>query len=197
MFFINNGSCFHNVCQNKSRKEIIEICIVILSRNRSLVLGKTNPEIQAGIHLVYKVVYFYEPATWNAIFARGLFDFRLLFSDRSKSPRSRKSDLYRAINDKTTVLPAISTIPIVRFRFSLPVASYLFFFFQPLFFLFLSFSCGSFVCTTTFTREYTCILYASGRCLSTSTHIPYKRLSDVVVIARGRTENRSSIYNTI
>lgn len=68
-------------------------------------------------------------------------------------------------------------------------------FFSPSFFFlfFFSSSRGSFVCTTTFTREYTCILYASARCLSTSTHIPYKRLSDVVVIARSRTERERVI----
>jgi len=36
-------------------------------------------------------------------------------------------------------------------------------------------------------RGYTCTLYASARCLSSSAHIPYERLADVVVIARGRT----------
>lgn len=44
-----------------------------------------------------------------------------------------------------------------------------------------------------FTRGYTCTLYASARCLSTSTHIPHKRLSDVVVIAR-RADHRYTTW---
>lgn len=44
-----------------------------------------------------------------------------------------------------------------------------------------------------FTRGYTCTLYASARCLSTSAHIPHKRLSDVVVIAR-RADHRYTTW---
>lgn len=135
------------------------------------------------------------------VFARGLFDFRFLFPDRSKSPRSRKStsDLYSvisAINDGP--LPNLYD-PGCPISISFPNCSVsVFLFLISIFFsLFFSSSRSSFVCATTFTCGYTCTLYTSARCLSTSTHIPYKRLSDVVVIARGRTENRSSIYNTV
>lgn len=165
MFYISNGFCFHNVCQNKSCWEIIEICIVIVSRNRSSVVGKTRYGTQRywNSPRINRVLCFYEPATRNVIFAHGLFDFRFLFPDRSKSPRSRKSasDLcrgYKRLNDGPL---SIFMTPIIQFRFPFPIAPHIRVSFSYLYLFFSLFSSlrSSFVCATTSTREHVYTLH--------------------------------------